>query len=52
MQLRSGQTNALNAHRHYFMKFDDIDEHINNHEIFDDPKGMALLNTLTNSKQS
>jgi hypothetical protein len=34
------------------MKFNDIDEHINKHEIFDNPKGMALLNTLTNFKQS
>ena len=42
-QLRSGQTNASEGFEHYLLKFDGVEEHKINSEVFGDPKGFGRM---------
>jgi len=42
-QLRSGQTDAPVGFEHYLLKFDGVEEHKINSEVFGDPKGFGRM---------
>jgi len=42
-QLRSGQTDAPAGFEHYLLKFDGVEEHKINSEVFGDPKGLGRM---------
>lgn len=42
-QLRSGQTDAPAGFEHYLLKFDGVEEHKVNSEVFGDPKGFGRM---------
>jgi len=42
-QLRSGQTDAPGGFEHYLLKFDGVEEHKINSEVFGDPKGFGRM---------
>jgi len=42
-QLRSGQVDAPNGYEHYLLKFDGVEEHKVNSEVFGDPKGFGRM---------
>lgn len=42
-ELRSGQVDAPNGFEHYLLKFDGVDEHKVNSELFGDPKGFGRM---------
>lgn len=42
-QVRSGQTQAPKGFNHYLMKFDGVNEHNTNQEIFGDPMGYGAM---------
>jgi len=42
-QLRSGQTDAPAGFEHYLLKFDGVEEHKINSEVFGDPKGFGRM---------
>lgn len=42
-QIRSGQIDAESGFEHYLLKFDGIEEHKTNSEVFGDPKGFGRM---------
>jgi len=42
-QIRSGQTDAPDGFEHYLLKFDGVEEHKTNSEVFGDPKGFGRM---------
>jgi len=42
-QIRSGQTDAPKGFEHYLLKFDGVEEHKSNSEVFGDPKGFGRM---------
>lgn len=42
-QLRSGQVDAPRGFEHYLLKFDGVEEHKQNSEVFGDPKGFGRM---------
>lgn len=42
-QLRSGQTDVPDGFEHYLLKFDGVEEHKTNSEVFGDPKGFGRM---------
>jgi serine/threonine-protein kinase HipA len=42
-QIRSGQVDAPKGFEHYLLKFDGVDEHKTNSEVFGDPKGYGRM---------